>query len=108
MKRIATCIRRRNFLAVSALVTLPPSLAAAASFPPDSRGAQKIGKRVIITQVVFRGKHPVMENPHFRTPTQVTKLVEKVGRLSAASNIKLMALSHALKQPIAASESLLT
>lgn len=104
MKRSSACISRRKFIAASALAGLTPSIAAACILHPDSRSAQKMGKRVVVTQIVFCGIHPVMENPHLRTPAQINKLVERAGRHRAAINIKLMALSHSLKQPIALSE----
>ncbi len=104
MKRSTPSIRRRDFIAAPAIAALPALVAATCNLHPGLRSAQKMGKRVVITQVVFRGRHPVMDNPHLRTPAQVNKLVERAQQLRTAANVKLMALSHFLKQPISPSE----
>ncbi|MCP4194303.1 MAG: hypothetical protein GY768_27140 [Planctomycetaceae bacterium] len=104
MKVSALRISRRNFIAVSAIASLPASVTAPSTARPHFFASEKISKKVVIRQVVFRGKHPVMDNPHLRTRTQVDRLVEKAAKLYVAYNIKLMALSHFLKQPISPSE----
>lgn len=80
MKVSALRISRRNFIAVSAIASLPASVTAPSTARPHFFASEKISKKVVIRQVVFRGKHPVTDN------------------------IKLMALSHFLKQPISPSE----
>ena len=71
-----------------------------------SPGPTPPGNRVVITQVIWDGQHPVMDNPYYRTQEQVDALVNKAGKINAAIGIKLMGLSHLLKQPIDLSEHL--
>ena len=47
-----------------------------------------------------------MDNPYYRTQEQVDALVNKARKIGAALGIKLMGLSHFLKQPIEPSEYL--
>ncbi|MDG2220726.1 MAG: hypothetical protein P8L85_05065 [Rubripirellula sp.] len=104
MNRSNPRINRRFFIGVASLAALPASIFAQHDSLAQSSFAEEVGRKVTIKQVIFRGKHPVMDNPFLRTRTQVDRLVERAGKLTAAHNIKLMALSDWLKQPIATSE----
>ncbi len=55
--------------------------------------------KVEITGVVFQGQHPVMDNPHNRTDSEVQGLVEAVGSTAASTGVKLMMIQQALNSP---------
>ena len=104
MKKIFSPLNRRSFFAASALTGLAVSTPALASH--RLRNTTPLGNRVVITQVTCDGKHPVMDNPYYRTQEQVNRLVKKAGKINAVISVKLMGLSHFLKQPIEPSEYL--
>ena len=104
MKESISALNRRSFIAASALTGLSVSTPAPASHRlPDTA---PLSRRVVITQVIWDGKHPVMDNPYYRSQAQVDALVEKARRINAATGIRLMGLQHFLKQPIESSEYL--
>ncbi len=104
MRNSTPRINRRNFIAVSAVASLPTSVTATSKTQLDVFTSEKVSKKVIIRQTLFQGRHPVMDNPYLRNQAQVDMLVERARKLNVAHNIKLMALAHFLKQPISASE----
>ena len=104
MKKIFSPLNRRNFLAASAMTGLAVSTPVLASHRLP--GTTPLGNRVVIRQVIWDGQHPVMDNPYYRTQEQVDALVNKARKIGAALGIKLMGLSHFLKQPIEPSEYL--
>jgi hypothetical protein len=104
MNRNRSQPNRRSFLVASGLTGLSVSIPALASSRVP--GPTPPGNRVVITQVIWDGQHPVMDNPYYRTQEQVDALVNKAGKINAAIGIKLMGLSHLLKQPIDLSEHL--
>lgn len=55
--------------------------------------------KVEITQVVFEGQHPVMDNPHNRTDSEIQGLVEAIGIVATSTGVKLMMLQQLLNSP---------
>ncbi len=55
--------------------------------------------RIEISGVLFQGEHPVMDNPHNRTASEVQGLVEAIGSSAASTGVKLMMLQQALNAP---------
>ena len=55
--------------------------------------------KVEITEVVFQGQHPVMDNPHNRTDAEIKELVAAVGSVETSTGVKLMMLQQQLNSP---------
>ena len=55
---------------------------------------------VELTSVVFKGVHPVLDNPHNRNAAEVEALVLEAGGIIAAAGIKLMLVQTMLNRPI--------
>ena len=55
---------------------------------------------VELTSVVFKGVHPILDNPHGRSEVEVDTLVSAAGGMNISTGVKLMWVQTMLNRPI--------